>query len=183
MIQRVGSNNFYSNFENLAHSENLKSAKFYIMLYYQPLWAKTIANLSGKFIKIRWFSLKSSKIYTMGQFLKKCSTDFFLIYHSLDILECLWGAYNHASLSENSPQNFTALFTSSLIFYSHSIDYYLIVDTLCHYSCLGGCFGATNRECFACANYMEDGRCVNKCSLEKWEFFKASNPTFITINF
>jgi hypothetical protein len=42
---------FGQNIKILAHSENFKSAKTYLLPYFQPLWAKNVRNLSENFIK------------------------------------------------------------------------------------------------------------------------------------
>ncbi len=64
----------------MAHSKNLKSAKIYLLLYFQPLWAKSIPKLWDffllKFIVLLW---NARKICTMGRFIKKCCTEYFLI--------------------------------------------------------------------------------------------------------
>ena len=33
----------------------------------------------------------------------------------------------------------------------------------CHEECLGGCFGATDAQCYSCAHFMHKGRCLPNC--------------------
>jgi hypothetical protein len=61
---------FGQNIETLAHSENLKSARIYLLPYFYPLWDKNIRASAQKFIKYRQFIVGSSKSLHYGPVFK-----------------------------------------------------------------------------------------------------------------